>query len=69
MEVREIGDGRYEFFLDQPIEPMNWAGAIVEPVGSRYGWTLYWGYTDRDGEKHSFKLPGLAYLGPFKPGR
>ena len=65
MEVREIRDGRYEFFLDKPIEPMNWAGAIIEPVGSQYGWTLYWGYTDRNGEKHSSKLPGLAYSDPL----
>lgn len=65
MEVREIGDGKYEFFLDYPIEPMNWAGAIVESVGLRYGWTLYWGYIDMGGEKHSFKLPRLAYPDPI----
>ena len=23
MEVREIGDGKYEVFMDDPIEPMN----------------------------------------------
>ena len=41
MEVREIGDGKYELFMDDPIEPMDWAGAIIEPVDSQYGWTLY----------------------------
>ena len=43
MEVREIGDGKYEVFMDDPIEPMDWAGAIIEPVDSQYGWTIYWG--------------------------
>ena len=65
MEVREIGDGKYELFMDDPIEPMDWAGAIIEPVDSQYGWTLYWGYTDGEGEKHSFKLPGLVYPDPL----
>lgn len=65
MEVRKIGDGKYELFMDDPIEPMDWAGAIIETVDSQYGWTLYWGYTDRTGRKRSFQLPGLAYPDPL----
>ncbi len=61
LEIRELKDGKYEFFMDEPIEPMEWSGAIIEPMESGYVFTLYWGYTSREGRKKSFKLPGLAY--------
>lgn len=65
MEVRKIEDGKHEVVMNPPIEPMDWAGAIVEPFGSQYAWTLYWGYTDRTGRKRGFELPGVAYPDPL----
>ena len=63
-KILPVGDGRFDVWADNPIEPMDWAGAITEPKDGKYIWTLYFGFTDREDNKRSFKLPSLCYQWP-----
>ena len=65
-KILPIKDGRFDVLIDNPIEPMDWAGAIIEPKGEKYTWTLCFGFTDTAGKKHSFKVPSLLYLWPIE---
>ncbi len=60
-----ISDGRFHVWTDNPIEPMDWAGAIIEPKDGKYIWTLYFGFTDSDHNKKPYKLSSLNYLWPI----
>ena len=59
------GDGNFEIVIDDPIEPMDWAGAIIEAKGEQYVWTLYCGFTDKTGKMQGFKIPALLYQWPI----
>ena len=65
-KILPFGDGRFDILIEDPIEPMDWAGAIVEAKGEQYIWTLYCGFTDRAGKKHSFEIPGILYSWPIE---
>ena len=65
-KIVPIGDGRFDVWTDSPIEPMDWAGAIIEPKDHKYMWTLYFGFTDRENNKKSFKLGSLLYPWPIE---
>lgn len=63
-EIIPIGDGRFDVWVKNPIKPMDWAGAIIEPKDDQFLWTLYCGFTDSSGEKKSYKIECLHY--PWK---
>ena len=65
-KIVPIGDGRFDVWTDNPIEPMDWAGAIIEPKDDKYMWTLYFGFTDSKNNKKSFKLESLLYPWPIE---
>ena len=58
-------DGHFDVWIDEPIVPMDWAGAIIRPKDGRYGWTLYCGYTGRGGQRRGFEIPNLLYSWPI----
>ena len=60
--VSPIKDGKFEVWIDNPIEPLDWGGAIIEAKGNGYVWTLYFGFTDKAGIKRSCQLPSLHYM-------
>ena len=64
-QILPMTDDRFEVWIKEPLEPMDWAGAIIEPHEIGYAWTLYFGFTDRRGEKRSFSLPCCAYPWPM----
>ena len=64
--ISPIGDGKFDVLIDHPIEPMDWAGAIIEPTGEQYVWTLYCGFTDEAGKGRSFQIPALLYEWPIE---
>ena len=64
--ISPIGDGRFDVLIDHPIEPMDWAGAIIEPTGEQYVWTLYCGFTDEAGKERSFQIPAPLYEWPIE---
>ena len=64
-KIVPFGDGRFDVWTDNPIDPMDWAGAIIEPKDGKYIWTLYFGFTDRENNKKSYKLPSLYYPWPL----
>lgn len=57
--VMPTKEDKYDVILDEPIEPMDWAGAIIETKEGQYFWTLYFGFTSADGQKKSYKLPSV----------
>ena len=61
-KILPIRDGRFDVLADNPIEPMDWAGAIIEPKDGKYIWTLYFGFTDSNNNRRGYKLSSLAYL-------
>ena len=63
--VLPIEDGKFDVWIDKPIEPMEWAGAIIEPIAAGYVWTLYFGFTNEAGEERSYKIPSLQYPWPM----
>ena len=63
-EIIPSGDGRFDVWVKNPIEPMDWAGAIIEPKDDRFLWTLFCGFTDGMGEKRSYKIESLQYPWP-----
>ena len=63
-EIIPTGGGRFDVWVKNPIEPMDWAGAIIEPNEGRFLWTLYCGFTDSKGEKRSYKIESLHYPWP-----
>ena len=65
-KIVPTGDGRFDVWTDNPIEPMDWAGAIIEPKDGKYIWTLYFGFTDRESNKRSYKLESLYYPWPIE---
>ena len=65
-KILPLNHGRFEVIIDEPIEPMDWAGAIIEPQDGRYTWTLYFGFTKSAGDKRSFELPSLYYPWPIE---
>ena len=64
-QVLPMTDDTFEVWVKEPIEPMDWAGAIITPRENVYIWTLYFGFTDRQGEKRGYELPCFAYLWPM----
>ena len=58
--VMPTKDDKYDVKLDEPIEPMDWAGAIIETKEGQYFWTLYFGFTSGDGQKKSYELPSVV---------
>ena len=60
--VSPTKDHKFDVWIDDPIEPLDWAGAIIEPKGNGYVWTLYFGLTDKAGIKRSCQLPSLHYM-------
>ena len=65
-KILPIRDGRFEVIIDNPIEPMDWAGAIVEAKDGKYTWTLYFGFTEKAGKKRGYKVPSLLYPWPIE---
>ena len=64
-QILPMTDDTFEVWVKEPIEPMDWAGAIITPRENVYFWTLYFGFTDRHGEKHGYELPCFAYPWPM----
>ena len=64
-KIVPFGDGRFEVWTDNPIDPMDWAGAIIEPKDDKYIWTLYFGFTDKANNKRSCRLASLYYPWPM----
>ena len=64
-QILPITDNTFEVWVKEPIEPMDWAGAIITPREDNYFWTLYFGFTDRHGEKHGYELPCFTYPWPM----
>ena len=65
-EILPLSDGTFDVLIDDPIEPMDWAGAIIEAKDEQYVWTLYCGFTDKAGEMRSYKIPSLLYPWPIE---
>ena len=65
-KIIPIENERFDISIEEPIEPMDWAGAIIEANGGQYAWTLYCGFTGSDGERRSYKFPGLLYSWPLE---
>ena len=65
-KITPIENGKFEILIEDPIEPMDWVGAIIEVQGSQYIWTLYCGFTDEAGNNRSFQIPALLYPGPIQ---
>lgn len=65
-EITPIADGSFQVWIDDPIEPMDWAGAIIVSEEGAFVWTLYFGFTDKHGGKKSYELPSLAYPWPLE---
>ena len=65
-EIIPTGDGRFDVRIKNPIRPMDWAGAIIEPRDGRYIWTLYCGFTDDNGEKMSYRIESFHYSWPIE---
>ena len=65
-EILPTREGKFEVRVANPIEPLDWAGATIEPKDGQYIWTLYCGFTDSEGEKRSFKIESLHYTWPIE---
>ena len=59
-------DGKFDVWVSNPVKPMDWAGAIIEPKGEKYCWTLYCGFTDTLNKKRSYKIECLHYPWPVE---
>ena len=66
IKILPLKEGRFDVLFDEPIEFMDWAGAVIEPRGDRYVWTLYCGYVNRLDEPQSFEIPSLLYPWPIQ---
>ena len=64
-QILPMTDKTFEVWVKEPIEPMDWAGAIIAPRENNYSWTLYFGFTDQRGEKHGYKLPDHMHPWPM----
>ena len=65
-KIIPVTNGTFEVVIEDPIEPMDWAGAVIEVQGNQYVWTLYCGFTDEAGNDRSFEIPALLYPGPIQ---
>ena len=65
-EIIPTGDGRFDVRVKNPIQPMEWAGAIIEAKGDQFAWTLYCGFTDTKGQKRSYKIECLHHPWPIE---
>ena len=65
-QILPLDDGSFEVWITDPIEPMDWAGAIITAKDSQYVWTLYFGFRDKNGKSASYKLPWVAYPWPMR---
>ena len=65
-EIVPIGNDRFDVRVKNPIKPMDWAGAIIEPKDDRFFWTLYCGFTNMEGEKRTYKIESLHYPWPIE---
>ena len=65
-QVIPLGGGRFDVWSDNPIHPMDWAGAIIEANDDKYIWTLCFGFTDKEGNKRGFRVESLYYPWPLK---
>ena len=63
-KIIPIENERFDISIGEPIEPMDWAGAIIEANGGQYAWTLYCGFTGSEGERRSYEFPSLLYFWP-----
>lgn len=59
--VLPLDDGRFEVWVTDPIEPMDWAGAIITAKDDLYVWTLYFGFVDKNSERAGYELPCMSY--------
>ena len=64
-EIIPTAEGKFDVWVKNPIRPMDWAGAIIEPRDGQYSWTLYCGFTDRKGEKKSYRIESMHYSWPI----
>lgn len=64
-KVIPVQEGKYDVLVENPIEPMDWAGAVIEQQQGKYIWTLYCGFVDRNGGKRSYQIPSLTYQWPI----
>ena len=64
-QILPMANDTFEVWVKEPIEPMDWAGAIITPRENIYSWTLYFGFTDLRGEKHGYELPCFTYAWPM----
>ena len=65
-QIVPMDDGSFHVWIENPIEPMDWAGAIIRAKSDRYSWTLYFGFVDKNGERIGYELPCLAYTWPIQ---
>lgn len=63
-QVVPIDRERFEVWIDDPVEPMDWAGAIITAKDDLYIWTLYFGFVGKDGKRGGYELPAFAYPWP-----
>lgn len=65
-KIIPVEHGKFEILIEDPIDPMDWAGAIIEAKDGKYFWTLYCGYTDAVGGRRSFEIQALFYSWPTR---
>ena len=65
-DVIPFREGYFDVHAKKPVPPMDWAGAIIEPKDDQFLWTLYCGFTDAKGEKHSYQVDSMTYLWPLQ---
>ena len=65
-QILPLDDGRFEVWITDPIEPMEWAGAIITAKENSYVWTLYFGFVDKNGERKGYELSALYYPWPIQ---
>ena len=65
-KVVPIDSDSFEVWINDPIQPLDWAGAIIKAKDDLYIWTLYFGFVAKNGERAGYELPGLAYPWPME---
>ena len=65
-QILPLNDGRFEVWITDPIEPLDWASAIITAKDDFYVWTLYFGFVDKRGERKGYKLPAMLYPWPMQ---
>ena len=65
-QVLPLADDRFEVWITDPIEPMDWAGATITTKDGLYVWTLYFGFVDKNSERKGYKLPAMFYPWPMQ---